>query len=88
MNEPFGALDGCIRRKDSRGPLCSLKDAGKSILIVTHGVHEVPFLVTWAVVLTAGPAKITDNFGTGLDYPRALDTNTPEAFGADTRHVH
>jgi NitT/TauT family transport system ATP-binding protein len=88
MNEPFGALDGCIRRKDSRGPLCSLKEAGKSILIVTHGVHKAVFPGTWAEVPTAGPAKMADNFVTGLAYSRALDTNTQEAFGADTRHVH
>jgi NitT/TauT family transport system ATP-binding protein len=88
MDKPLGALDALAREKKNRGSPCSLKEAGKTKRFFTYAISEAVFLGTWAVVLTAGPAKMEDNFATGLDYPRTLDTKRHEAFGAETRHIY
>jgi ABC-type nitrate/sulfonate/bicarbonate transport system ATPase subunit len=48
---------------------------------VTHRIAEAVFLGTRVVVLTAGPARMADNFRLALPEPRTLDIKTGEAFG-------
>ena len=43
---------------------------------------------TRVVVLTAGPARMADNFEIELPHPRTLDMKTHEAFGAYTRRIY
>jgi NitT/TauT family transport system ATP-binding protein len=64
------------------------KQSGKTILFVTHGISEAVFLGSRVVVLTAGPARMADNFTIDLPYPRTLDIKTHEAFGAYTRRIY
>ena len=40
------------------------------------------------VVLTAGPARMADNFLVDLPYPRTLDMKTQEVFGEYTRRIY
>jgi NitT/TauT family transport system ATP-binding protein len=40
------------------------------------------------VVLTAGPARMADNFHVELPHPRTLDVKTQEKFGEYTRRVY
>ena len=46
------------------------------------------FLGTRVLVLTAGPAKMADNFPIELPHPRTLDMKTHERFGDYTRRVY
>ena len=46
------------------------------------------FLGTRVVVLTAGPAKMADNFEIELPHPRTLDMKTHEKFGEYTRRIY
>ena len=62
MDEPFGALDALTREKMNLELLRIWKEAGKTIVFVTHGISEAVFLGTRVVVLTAGPARMADNF--------------------------
>jgi NitT/TauT family transport system ATP-binding protein len=88
MDEPFGALDALTREKMNLELLRIWKEAGKTIVFVTHGISEAVFLGTRVVVLTAGPAKMADNFTIELPYPRTLDMKTNERFGEYTRRIY
>ena len=88
MDEPFGALDALTREKMNLELLRIWKEAGKTIVFVTHGISEAVFLGSRVVVLTAGPAKMADNFQIDLPHPRTLDMKTHERFGEYTRRIY
>jgi NitT/TauT family transport system ATP-binding protein len=88
MDEPFGALDALTREKMNLELLRIWKEAGKTILFVTHGIPEAVFLGTRVVVFTAGPARMADNFEIDLPRPRTLDMKTSERFGEYTRRIY
>ena len=88
MDEPFGALDALTREKMNLELLRIWQEAGKTIVFVTHGITEAVFLGTRVVVLTAGPARMADNFRVELQYPRTLDIKTSEKFGEYTRRIY
>jgi NitT/TauT family transport system ATP-binding protein len=88
MDEPFGALDALTREKMNLELLRIWKESGKTIVFVTHGISEAVFLGTRVVVLTAGPARMADNFEVDLPHPRALDIKTHERFGEYTRRIY
>ena len=88
MDEPFGALDALTREKMNLELLRIWKESGKTIVFVTHGISEAVFLGTRVVVLTAGPARMADNFEIDLPTPRTLDLKTHERFGDYTRRIY
>jgi NitT/TauT family transport system ATP-binding protein len=88
MDEPFGALDALTREKMNLELLRIWKEAGKTIVFVTHGISEAVFLGSRVVVLTAGPARMADNFQVDLPHPRTLDMKTHERFGDYTRRIY
>jgi NitT/TauT family transport system ATP-binding protein len=88
MDEPFGALDALTREKMNLELLRIWQEARKTIVFVTHGISEAVFLGTRVVVLTAGPARMADNFEVELAHPRTLDMKTHERFGDYTRRIY
>jgi NitT/TauT family transport system ATP-binding protein len=88
MDEPFGALDALTREKMNLELLRIWEESGKTIVFITHGIGEAVFLGTRVVVLTAGPARMADNFTIDLPTPRTLDLKTHEKFGAYTRRIY
>ena len=88
MDEPFGALDALTREKMNLELLRIWKEAGKTIVFVTHGISEAVFLGTRVVVFTAGPARMADNFEIDLPRPRTLEMKTHERFGVYTRRIY
>jgi NitT/TauT family transport system ATP-binding protein len=88
MDEPFGALDALTREKMNLELLRIWKEAGKTIIFVTHGISEAVFLGTRVVVLSAGPARMADNFDVELPHPRTLDMKTGQHFGEYTRRIY
>jgi NitT/TauT family transport system ATP-binding protein len=88
MDEPFGALDALTREKMNLELLRIWEQAKKTIVFVTHGITEAVFLGTRVVVLSAGPARMADNFLVELPHPRALDMRTSEKFGKYTRRIY
>ena len=88
MDEPFGALDALTREKMNLELLRIWREAKKTILFVTHGISEAVFLGTRVVVLTAGPARMADNFRIELPHPRTLDIKTGEKFGEYSRRIY
>ncbi|MBI2749606.1 MAG: ABC transporter ATP-binding protein [Burkholderiales bacterium] len=87
MDEPFGALDALTREKMNLELLRIWEEAKKTIIFV-NGISEAVFLGTRVVVLTAGPARMADNFEIALPYPRTLDMKTHERFGDYTRRIY
>ena len=53
-------------------------------------VFQQPLLLKWrrVIVLTAGPARMADNFRVELPHPRTLEMKTNEAFGEYTRRIY
>lgn len=88
MDEPFGALDALTREKMNLELLQIWEKAKKTIIFVTHGITEAVFLGTRVVVLTAGPAKMADNFEVDIPMPRTLDMRNTEKFGEYTRRIY
>jgi len=88
MDEPFGALDALTREKMNIELLRIWEQARKTIVFVTHGITEAVFLGTRVVVLTAGPARMADNFVVELPHPRTLDMKTSDKFGEYTRQIY
>ena len=88
MDEPFGALDALTRENMNRELLRIWAESRKTIVFVTHGIQEAVFLASRVVVLTAGPARMADDFVVDLPYPRTLEMKTHENFGAYTRRVY
>ena len=88
MDEPFGALDALTREKMNLELLRIWRESRKTIVFVTHGITEAVFLGTRVVVLTAGPARMADNFKVELPHPRTLDMKTQEKFGEYTRRIY
>jgi NitT/TauT family transport system ATP-binding protein len=88
MDEPFAALDALTREKMNLELLRIWRESRKTILFVTHGIQEAVFLATRVVVLTAGPARMADNFEVALPHPRTLDLKTHEAFGDYVRRLY
>ena len=84
MDEPFGALDALTREKMNLELLRIWEEAKKTIVFVTHGITEAVFLGTRVVVLTAGPARMADNFRVELPHPRTLDMKTQR----EIRRIH
>jgi NitT/TauT family transport system ATP-binding protein len=88
MDEPFGALDALTREKMNLELLRIWEQARKTIVFVTHGITEAVFLGTRVVVLSAGPARMADNFLVELPHPRALAMKTHAKFGEYTRRIY
>jgi NitT/TauT family transport system ATP-binding protein len=88
MDEPFGALDALTREKMNLELLRIWSQSGKTIILVTHSVQEAVFLASRCAVLTAGPARMADNFVIDLPHPRTLDMKTHETFGKYTRRIY
>jgi hypothetical protein len=55
---------------------------------VIHGITEEVFLGTKVVVLTAGPARMADEFEIALPHPRHLDIKTEKGFSDYSRRVY
>ena len=88
MDEPFGALDALTREQMNLEMLKIWRESGKTIIFVTHSIQEAVFLASHCAVLTAGPARMADNFAIDLPHPRTLEQRTHEAFGAYTRRIY
>src|SRR6201997_4452027 len=88
MDEPFGALDALTREKMNLELLRIWEEAKKTIVFVTHGITEAVFLGTRVIVLTAGPARMADNFRVELPHPRTFDITTNAQFGEYTRRIY
>ena len=79
MDEPFGALDEQTRMLMGEWLLEIWRRTRKTVIFVTHSLHEALALSTRVVVMTARPGRIKSVIDLPHPYPRAMDS--PELIG-------
>lgn len=73
MDEPFSSLDELTAeqlRGEVREILNSRKQQVKSVIMVSHNVEEVVELADRVIVLSKPPARIVEDIGVRIRYPR------------------
>lgn len=71
MDEPFGAVDHLTRLKLQEDLLDIWQNDRKTVVFVTHDVHEAVFLGDRVVLLSPRPGKIQKIFNIRLSRPRS-----------------
>ncbi|HXH83801.1 MAG TPA: ABC transporter ATP-binding protein [Candidatus Tectomicrobia bacterium] len=74
MDEPFGALDEQTRLLMGEWLLDIWRRMRKTVLFVTHSLHEALALSTRVVVMTARPGRIKSVLDLPMEYPRAMES--------------
>ena len=76
MDEPFGSLDEITARQLRSDLLEMWTDEKKTIMFVTHDIHEAAFLSDYIGILSAKPAKLKTLIE--VEIPRPRDLESPE----------
>ncbi|MCC7119175.1 MAG: ABC transporter ATP-binding protein [Anaerolineales bacterium] len=81
LDEPFASLDALTRER-MWGELSMIWQAKqKTVVMVTHSIHEALFLADRVLVLTQRPGKIKLDLPVNLPRPRADDVRYTHQFG-------
>jgi len=80
MDEPFGALDAQTRGILQEELLAIWGKSRKTVLFVTHDVHEAVLLADRVVVMTARPGRIKKTLKINLPRPRDKEVTRSAAF--------
>jgi NitT/TauT family transport system ATP-binding protein len=76
MDEPFGALDAQTRLLMQTELLAIWRRSPKTVIFVTHDVHEAVYLAQRIVVMSARPGRVKAIIETGLDQGELAITKT------------
>jgi len=74
MDEPFGALDEQTRALMGEWLLDIWRRTRKTVIFVTHSLHEALFLSTRVAVMTARPGRIKSVLELSMEYPRSMES--------------
>jgi len=74
MDEPFGALDEQTRVLMGEWLLGIWRRTRKTVVFVTHSLHEALALSTRVVVMTARPGRIKSVLELPMPYPRTMES--------------
>jgi NitT/TauT family transport system ATP-binding protein len=74
MDEPFGALDEQTRLLMGEWLLDIWRRTRKTIIFVTHSLHEALFLSTRVAVMTARPGRIKAVLELPMEHPRSMES--------------
>lgn len=87
MDEPFGALDAMTREVMNVELLRIWRQAGKTIVFVTHSIPEAVFLGSQVLVLSSRPGRVADMVHVDLPADRGLDIMSTDAFGVFSSRI-
>lgn len=73
MDEPFGALDAQTRETMNEELLRIWREAGTTIVFVTHDIGEALFLSDRIIVMSAQPGAIQNIIDVDIPRPRTFD---------------
>ena len=82
MDEPFGALDEQTRVLMGEWLLDIWRRTRKTVIFVTHSLHEALFLSTRVAVMTARPGRIKAALDLAMEYPRSMESSEMVALRA------
>ncbi|MGH8929925.1 MAG: ABC transporter ATP-binding protein [Egibacteraceae bacterium] len=74
MDEPFGALDAITRDLMHHELECIVRQAGVTVVFVTHNVREAVRLGDRVVVLSSRPGRVVAEFPVPAGRPRHLES--------------
>jgi len=74
MDEPFGALDEQTRMLMGEWLLEIWRRTGKTVIFVTHSLHEALALSGRVAVMSARPGRIKSLLELPMPYPRAMES--------------
>jgi NitT/TauT family transport system ATP-binding protein len=80
MDEPFGALDAQTRETMNLQLMRIWEATPKTVLLVTHDLHEAVFLSNRVVVMSARPGTIQEIVDVPIPHPRTPDILDSGAF--------
>jgi NitT/TauT family transport system ATP-binding protein len=87
MDEPFGALDALSRDQMNLELQAIWQRHRKTVLFITHSIHEAVFLSDRVVVMSPRPGRIGAILSIDLPRPRTFDfAETPE-FGRYAKEI-
>ncbi|WP_062211943.1 ABC transporter ATP-binding protein [Streptomyces sp. NBRC 109706] len=89
MDEPFGALDALTRSAMQAELQRIHREAGVTVVFVTHSIEEAVYLADRVVVMAGGSAHGNSGYVreiVGIDLPAGRDTTSPE-FNALKRRI-
>jgi NitT/TauT family transport system ATP-binding protein len=82
MDEPFGALDEQTRVLMGEWLLDIWRRTRKTVIFVTHSLHEALFLSTRVAVMTARPGRIKTALDLTMEHPRSMESSEMVALRA------
>jgi len=81
MDEPFGALDELTRQKLQEDLLRIWREAGLTVVFVTHNVFEAIYLSERIAVMSAHPGRIREVVEVDAPHPRGDEFRASPEFG-------
>ena len=82
MDEPFGALDEQTRVLMGEWLLDIWRRTRRTVIFVTHSLHEALVLSTRVAVMTARPGRIKATLDLAMEYPRSMESSEMVALRA------